>query len=56
MKKKTELLAIALILLAFSIGMVLTAATSGCDSSELAKNRSSTAALDRPAQPLSSSR
>lgn len=52
MKKQTELVAIALILLAFSSGMVLTAATSGCDSGDPANNRSTTAALRGPAQSL----
>jgi len=50
MKKKKELLAISLILLAFSSGMILTAATSGCDGQSISDTPSHTSALNQPAQ------
>ncbi|MCC7336476.1 MAG: hypothetical protein IT422_15410 [Pirellulaceae bacterium] len=50
MKKKKELLAISLILLAFSSGMMLTAATSGCDGQSVADAPSHTSAFNQPDQ------
>lgn len=50
MKMKKELLAITLILLAFSSGMILTAATSGCDGQSISDTPSHTSALNQPAQ------
>ena len=50
MKKKKELLAISLILLAFSSGMILTAATSGCDGKGDANTPSHTSAFHQPAE------
>ncbi len=53
MEKNKQLLAITLILLAFSSGMILTAATSGCDGQTISDTPSHTSALHQPAQPTS---